>query len=166
MLLIVLTFASFILLISVPYTISSKSRVVLDSNDSGTDQYYYSVLDACTPYSYHSHDNVTDVIHSITNASKTMNNTMGCASMLDTMKFFCQDIGQYVKSCSDPRFTSFLVNVNGTPAFEQTLVAQKAAVKAHYIQEQSNHPCPGIERWSEVDQKCISFSLNFTLPSK
>jgi len=155
-LLIVLTFASFILLISVPYTISSKSRVVLDSNDSGTDQYYYSVLDACTPYSYHSHDNVTDVIH----------NTMGCASMLDTMKFFCQDIGQYVKSCSDPRFTSFLVNVNGTPAFEQTLVAQKAAVKAHCIQEQSNHPCPGIERWSEVDQKCISFSLNFTLPSK
>ncbi len=160
-----LVFASF-LLISVPYTVSAKSRVVLDSNESGTGQYYYSVLDACTPYPYHSHENITDVIHSASNASKTMNNTMGCASMLDAMKFFCQDIGQYVKPCSDPRFTNFLVSVYGTQAFEQALEAQKAAAKAHSIQVQSSHPCPGIERWSEVDQKCISVFLNFTLSSK
>jgi hypothetical protein len=92
-----------------------------------------------------------------------MNETMGCALMLDAMKFFCQMMGQYIRPCSDPRFMSFIVNAHGTPAFEQVLEAQKAAAKAHSIQVQNSHPCPGIERWSEVDQKCISFSLNFTL---
>lgn len=155
-----LTFAT--LLISVPYIANAKSGAVLDFDQRGTDEYYYSLLDACTPLSYHIHDNITQIDHSPVNDSKTMNETVGCALMLALMKGSCH-VAE-TNSCSDPRFTNFLVNVYGTPAFEQVLEAQTAAARAHSEQILRSHPCPGGV-WSEVDQKCLPLPhLNFTLP--
>jgi hypothetical protein len=125
---IALTFTLF-LHVPIPYTVYAKSRAVLDLDKQGVVQYNAAILDACTPFSYHSHDNVTDVTHSTINASRTMNQTIGCAVELTLMKSFCQVA---TLECSDPRFTNFLVHDYGTPTFEQAFAIQNATMKAQH----------------------------------
>jgi len=80
------------------------------------------VLDACTPFSYHTNDTITSTHLEPNGPGRpdiVVNSTYTCAQGLSYRKEFCDMVSH--DYCSDPRYVNFLVHDFGTPAFKQAL---------------------------------------------